>query len=89
LIQLRKDHPIIVWGDYELVKDTPEQVFMYLRHFEGETWAIVANFGEQTNTLQLEHLGQSSDVVISNYERTSVNFHHIELKPYEAFAVKL
>ncbi|MGI8384037.1 glycoside hydrolase family 13 protein [Robertmurraya sp. P23] len=89
LIQLRKDHPIIVWGDYELVMDTPEQVFMYLRHYEGETWAVVANFGEQTKTLQLEHLGQSSDVVISNYERTSVNFQHLELKPYEAFAVKL
>jgi glucan 1,6-alpha-glucosidase len=89
LIQLRKDHPIIVWGDYELVTDTPEQVFMYLRHFEGETWSVVANFGEQTKTLQLEHFGQSSDVVISNYERTSVNFQHLELKPYEAFAVKL
>lgn len=89
LIQLRKDHPIIVWGDYELVTDTPEQVFMYLRHFEGETWSVVANFGEQTKTLQLEHFGQSSDVVISNYERTSVNFQHLELKAYEAFAVKL
>ncbi|WP_391558861.1 alpha-glucosidase [Robertmurraya sp.] len=89
LIQLRKDHPIIVWGDYELVTDTPEQVFMYLRHFEGKTWSVVANFGEQTKTLQLEHFGQSSDVVISNYERTSVNFQHLELKPYEAFAVKL
>ncbi|SHS41951.1 alpha-glucosidase [Mycobacteroides abscessus subsp. abscessus] len=89
LIQLRKDHPIIVWGDYELVMDTPEQVFMYLRHYEGETWAVVANFGEQTQTLQLEHLGQSSDVVISNYERTNINFKHLELKPYETFAVKL
>jgi glucan 1,6-alpha-glucosidase len=89
LIQLRRDHPIIVWGDYELVTDTPEQVFMYLRYFEGETWGVVANFGEQTKTLQLEHFGQSSDVVISNYERTSVNFQHLELKPYEAFAVKL
>jgi glucan 1,6-alpha-glucosidase len=89
LIQLRKDNPIIVWGDYELVKDTPEQVFMYLRHYEGESWAVVANFSEQTKTIQLEHLGQSNDVIISNYERTSVNFQHLEIKPYEAFAVKL
>jgi len=89
LIQLRKDNPIIVWGDYELVKDTREQVFMYLRHYEGESWAVVANFSEQTKTIQLEHLGQSNDVIISNYERTSVNFQHLEIKPYEAFAVKL
>lgn len=89
LIQLRKDNPIIVWGDYELVKDTPEQVFMYLRHYEGESWAVAANFGEQKETLQLAHLGQSNEVVISNYERSSVDFQQLELKPYEAFAVKL
>ena len=89
LIQLRKDNPIIVWGEYELVTDTSEQVFMYLRKYEGETWAVVANFGEQKETLQLEHLGQSNEVIISNYKRSSVDFHHLELKPYEAFAVKL
>jgi glucan 1,6-alpha-glucosidase len=88
LIQLRKNNPIIVWGDYELV-DTPEQVFMYLRKYEGETWAVVANFDEQKETLQLEHLGQSNEVIISNYKRSYVDFHHLELKPYEAFAVKL
>jgi glucan 1,6-alpha-glucosidase len=89
LIQLRKDNPIIVWGEYELVTDTSEQVFMYLRKYEGETWAVVANFGEQKKTLQLEHLGQSNEVIISNYERFSVDFQQLELKPYEAFAVKL
>ncbi len=89
LIQLRKENPIIVWGDYELVKDTPEQVFMYLRHYEGETWAIVANFGEEKETIQLERLGESDEVIISNYERSSVDFHEFELKPFEAFAVKL
>ncbi|NYE05722.1 glucan 1,6-alpha-glucosidase [Bacillus niacini] len=89
LIQLRKDNPIIVWGEYELVTDTSEQVFMYLRKYEGETWAVVANFGEQKKTLQLENLGQSNDVIISNYERSSVDFQQLELKPFEALAVKL
>lgn len=89
LIQLRKDNPIIVWGEYELVTDTSEQVFMYLRKYEGETWAVVANFGEQKKTLQLEHLGQSNEVIISNYERSSVDFQQLELKPFEALAVKL
>jgi glucan 1,6-alpha-glucosidase len=89
LIQLRKDNPIIVWGEYELVTDTSEQVFMYLRKYEGETWAVVANFGEKKKTLQLEHLGQSNEVIISNYERSSVDFQQLELKPFEALAVKL
>ncbi|MDF2790352.1 MAG: glucohydrolase [Neobacillus sp.] len=89
LIQLRKGNPIIVWGEYELVTDTSEQVFMYLRKYEGETWAVVANFGEQKKTLHLEYLGQSNEVIISNYERSSVDFQQLELKPFEALAVKL
>ncbi|MFC6600610.1 alpha-glucosidase C-terminal domain-containing protein [Ectobacillus funiculus] len=89
LIQLRKENPIIVWGDFELVTDGPEQVFMYLRHYEGQTWAVVANFGAERASLQLPSLGQSDDVIISNYERLSADFHHLDLKPYEAFAVKL
>jgi len=89
LIQLRKDNPLIVWGDYELVTDTPEQVFMYLRHYEGETWAVVANFNNEKETLQLEHFGKSKEVIINNYNRIEADFSQLELMPYEAFAVKL
>ncbi len=89
LIQFRKENPIVVWGDFELVTDVPEQVFMYLRHYEGQTWAVVANFGEGKASLQLPSLGQSDDVIISNYARSAADFHQLDLKPYEAFAVKL
>ncbi|MGM0877881.1 MAG: glycoside hydrolase family 13 protein [Bacillota bacterium] len=89
LIELRKENPIVVWGEFELVKDSPEQVFMYLRHYEGKTWGVVANFSEEKVTLQLPNLGQSDEVIISNYERTSVDFNQVDLKPFEAFVVKL
>ncbi|WP_438351697.1 glycoside hydrolase family 13 protein [Paenibacillus sp. FA6] len=89
LIELRKENPIVVWGDFELVSDVPEQVFMYLRKYEDDTWAVVANFGAEETTLRLPDLGQIDDVIISNYERTSVNFNQLTLNPYEAFAVKV
>ncbi|GAA3329070.1 hypothetical protein GCM10020331_075610 [Ectobacillus funiculus] len=53
---------------------------MYLRHYEGQTWAVVANFGAERASLQLPSLGQSDDVIISNYERLSADFHHLDLK---------
>ncbi|WP_445505953.1 glycoside hydrolase family 13 protein [Niallia sp. 03190] len=89
LIQLRSKNPIVVWGEFELVTDVPEQVFMYLRRYEGQTWAVIANFGEENTTLQLPDLGQSDEVIISNYEKLSADFNHLDLRPYEAFAVKL
>ncbi|WP_058304419.1 glycoside hydrolase family 13 protein [Gorillibacterium timonense] len=89
LIQLRKDHPIVIWGDFELVTDVPDHVFMYLRQYENQTWAVVANFGEEETVLHLPDRGQNHEVIISNYERETVDFHSLTLRPYEAFAVKL
>lgn len=88
LIQLRKANPILVWGDYELV-DTPAHVFMYLRHYQGQTWAVVANFGTEKATLNMPNFGQSQNIIISNYDRESVDFANLLLHPYEAFAVEV
>lgn len=75
-------------GDYELV-DTPAHVFMYLRHYQGQTWAIVANFGPEKATLNMPNFGQSQNIIISNYGRESVDFANLLLNPYEAFAVEV
>lgn len=88
LIHLRKTNPIVVWGDFELVMGVPDQVFMYVRRYEEEAWIVVANLGAEMTTLELPDFGQSDDVIISNYERTSINFNHLILNPYEAFALK-
>ena len=88
LIRLRKENPILVWGDYELV-DTPAHVFMYLRRYQNQTWAVVANFSQEKTILTMRDFGQSHDVIISNYHRASVDFANLALNPYEAFAVKL
>ncbi|SMG42292.1 glycoside hydrolase family 13 protein [Paenibacillus aquistagni] len=87
LIKLRQDHPILVWGDYELLEDTAKEVFAYYRHYEGETWLVVANMSEQEHVFSVDK--DTAEVVISNYNRTRVEVRQLTLKPYEAFAVKL
>ncbi|MCB5237497.1 glycoside hydrolase family 13 protein [Niallia circulans] len=89
LIQLRKDNPIVVWGDFELIEEIEEEIFAYTRKFEGETWIVVSNFGEQEKMLHLPTYGKCSNVIISNYQRQSIDFGNVHLKPYEAFAVRV
>lgn len=89
LIALRRNHPIIVWGDFELVEGVPDQVFMYLRRYEGETWAVVANFGEEEVSLSLPALGRTEEILIGNYDRRSADFVKLALRSYEAFAGRL
>lgn len=89
LIELRKNHPIVVWGDFELVTGVPDQVFMYYRRYEGQTWLVTANFSGEPITLELLELGQAGKFIIGNYSRDEVVFKQLQLQPYEAFAVTL
>ncbi|WP_040948879.1 glycoside hydrolase family 13 protein [Gorillibacterium massiliense] len=89
LIELRKLNPIVAWGDYELVEDVPEQVFMYVRRYEGLAWVVAANFGASQSTVEIPRFGDSGEVIIDNYGRSVVDFSHLVLRPYEALAVRL
>lgn len=89
LIELRKNHEIVVWGDFELVTDVPDQVFMYYRRYEGQTWLVTANFSREAVTLELPGIGQAGELIIGNYSREDVDLSQLQLQPYEAFAVKL
>lgn len=88
LIELRKNNPIVVWGEFELVTGVPDQVFMYYRRYEGQTWLVTANFSGEPITLELPELGQAG-FIIGNYSRDHVDFKQLQLQPYEAFVVIL
>ena len=87
LIKLRKEHPLMIWGDFELLS-TPTTIFAYLRRYEGETWLVVGNFSDDAQEL---HLPQFSVLapVIHNYPEEITSVAHRLLAPWEAFTVKV
>lgn len=87
LIALRKENPIIVWGEFELLKDTAEEVFAYIRSYKGENWLIVANFSANENQFSSSY--EVKEEVIHNYPEVIDDVKEIVLKPYEAFVAKL
>ncbi|GIO37704.1 alpha-glucosidase [Paenibacillus antibioticophila] len=89
LIELRKNNPIVVWGDFELVEDVPEELFMYYRRYKGETWLVTANFSPAPITLEMPEIGSVSEFIIGNYARDAADFQQLQLQPYEAFVTKL
>ncbi|MGM1045734.1 MAG: glycoside hydrolase family 13 protein [Bacillota bacterium] len=87
LIQLRKDNPIIVWGDFELIENTPDDVFAYYRLYEGERWLVAANISEKENDFSVDE--EVFEIIMSNYNRTEIDVKHLMLRPYEVFALKV
>lgn len=81
LIQLRKEHEVMVYGTYQLLFPEDEDLYIYTRTLEEEKWLIVCNFHEKTRKLQCERAGQ---VMLSNYADTPAAEKITELRPYEA-----
>ncbi|WP_339783698.1 alpha-glucosidase [Paenibacillus sp. FSL R7-0313] len=82
LIQLRKDHEVIVYGDYELIFPENPDVFAYTRTLNGATILVVCNFQGYTTELPLqEQLTESNQLLIFNY---TSELSDSKLRPYEA-----
>ncbi|EKF50508.1 glycoside hydrolase family 13 protein [Lactococcus garvieae] len=87
LIALRKENPIIVWGEFELLEETAEEVFAYMRSYQDEKWLVVTNFSSTENKFSSSF--DMGEVVIQTYPHTIKDVGEIILKPYEAFVVKI
>jgi len=86
LIELRKNNELIVWGDYQLVTDTPDDVFAYYRTLNNEQWLVVCNMSEKNQPYTLTD--QAMTLVISNYPQKQIPTGKLNLRPYEAFVFK-
>ena len=92
LIALRKAHPVMVYGKYELLLADSEELFAYTRTLQGdeaesdEKLLVVCSFvdHEAKFTIPDEFIGASC--MISNMEN-HYDSKEITMKPYEAFVL--
>ena len=89
LIQIRKENPIVVWGNYELLLPNHPFVYSYTREYKDEKWLVVANINDAAEKISIDVDTAPEKIIINNYSRTKVKLNNIILKPYEAFVVKL
>jgi glucan 1,6-alpha-glucosidase len=87
LIQLRKEQSIMVWGTFELLK-TPDEIFAFYRHYEGETWLIVNNFSDESRPFSLPQK-KPAETIIQNYPEKITTLQDRTLQPWESFVVKV
>jgi len=87
LIKLRKQHDIIVYGDYQLITEDDEQIYAYTRTLKEETLLVITNFSSENPGFNLptDLSFEKKDLLISNYEvEETEDIVEIALKPYEA-----
>ena len=87
LIQLRKDHPIIVYGSYRLLLAEHPQVYAFTRTLEDESLLVLLNFSAQMAECDLPDgiAVDPASLWISNYPvAEGEDLRRPILRPYEA-----
>lgn len=85
LIGMRKEHLIMVYGDYIPILEEHQSVIAYLREFEDEMWFILANFyGTDTEVMLPEELELKHRILTNIEYAPTIENNIIHLLPYEA-----
>lgn len=92
LIELRKQHEIIVYGTYNLLLPEHPTIYAYTRILANEKLLVVLNFSKEQSLFELPEgfTYETQELVISNYDvNRNESIEKIELKPYEARVYRL
>ncbi|HEX9333302.1 MAG TPA: alpha-glucosidase, partial [Anaerolineales bacterium] len=92
LIQLRKENPVIVYGTYDLILDSHEEIYAFTRTLKEERLIVILNFSKNSPVFHLPEntVFSSMELLINNYEVDSnEDIHEIALRPYEARVYRL
>lgn len=88
LIQYRKDHDIVVKGDFQLLYPDHPAVFAYKRQWQDDAFVVLANVSEEEQTVAVAELSLN-DVIINNYDELTVRDGQLTLEPYQAIAITI
>lgn len=88
LIQYRKDHDIVVKGDFQLLYPDHPAVFAYKRQWQDDAFVVFANVSEEEQTVDVAELSLN-DVIINNYDEVTVCDGQLTLEPYQAIAITI
>jgi oligo-1,6-glucosidase len=91
LVQLRKEHPVIVHGRYDILLPEDEEIYVYTRTLDSKKMLVLLNFTgeEQTFTLPASLQDKKNQDLIANYEVAPEYMSSIPLRPYEAIVYLL
>ncbi|UII80198.1 alpha-glucosidase [Flagellimonas sp. CMM7] len=91
MVQVRKDHLGLVYGDYQLLQEDNEQVYVYTRSMNDENYLVLLSFSEEKANLELGDLASSTlQLLISNDAHDAAKSNTgFELNPYQACVYKI
>lgn len=84
MTKVRKENPVLVYGQYELLQEAHPTVYAFTRMLDDEKLLVLLNFSEEASTIQLPDIPLTGKQLINNYEKLEVENNTANLLPYQA-----
>ena len=91
MVQIRKNHLGLIYGDYHLLLQDNEEVYAYTRTLESERYLILLSFSELETKVTIDEISfKNASLLISNDKVTvQKEINTFSLKPYQASVYEL
>ncbi|MCB0646132.1 MAG: alpha-glucosidase [Saprospiraceae bacterium] len=84
LTKLRKEWPVLVYGQYEIVEKEHPQVYAYARKYNDQQLLIVHNFSKEEAKFALPENINLGEILINNYPDLKMEKDIFSLRPYQS-----
>ena len=88
LVKLRKNNPVLVYGNYTLLDTDNRAIYAYLRTGEGQKMLVLLNFSVHTARTRIQIPSSDLKLTLSNLSKEGRKT-DFELRPYEALIYKV
>ena len=92
IVSIRKEHSSLVFGDFQVLEEFANPLFVYRRRDGDTEYISLSNFSAQTLAADLTSVlgGKQAELVLSNYDNFSLGADHkVEVKPYLGLLIKV
>lgn len=89
MTKLRKNNPVLVYGDYELLQKEHPEIYAFTRTLGEDKMLILLNFSQEASSIRLPEMAAVEAPLINNYPACKVEGDTVTLLPYQAVIFKI
>lgn len=89
MTRIRKAHPVLVYGQYQILQREHPSIYAYTRTLDDHRMLVLLNFSDEGATITLDALGETQATIINNYDQLNRSGNTLEMLPYQAVILEL
>jgi oligo-1,6-glucosidase len=89
MVQLRKDNPVLIYGQYDLLIPEHEQIYAYTRELNGEKMLVMLNFSSEVASVEIPVSENLETLYINNYKSVNLKDRVLSMEPYQGIIYSL